>query len=313
MNVIRALRRRADGMTGSRRSVIGLVTCPLHAASAFCDYILPCQSVAEQVDIIHRICREDLAEVVMVGHSTSLLEMAVLAMKDAAVRSRTLLPAPAAIGRCDDKLSLYDLLSSSGISAVPAVALSGEVAHAAELPAHVKARCGRGSAGAEVVGDRQRLIHLADTVPNLIVQPLMTGTEVTVDYLADRRSRIVACAARQRLHIVAGKTTVGRTCDQRPLLPAVRTVARELRLKGAGNIQVFITPGRSSPLVFDVNPRFAAGGLMLSAEAGVNIPVLLAEMIIGGRPRCAEPMLEVTMMRYETEVFIKPGPRRTAV
>ncbi|RFS84229.1 ATP-grasp domain-containing protein [Actinomadura spongiicola] len=297
LNVVRGLRSAHDV------HVTGLSRTGRHAARAFCDRLVVVPDGRERMARIRDECRAGRVDAVHPGHSTDLLALSELARRDHGVRTRTLLPPPEVVDLCGDKLRLGEALTGHGIRTVatrPLDAADTDI----PVPAFVKPRYGTGSVGAAIVWDRAELPVLVRGGAAMVVQPLLRGTEVTVDYLAGHDGDLVACTPRARLRVAAGKTVVGRTLRARDFRDLVAAVITALGLRGAGNVQLFTCP--EGPVVTDVNPRFAAGGLMLSAAAGVNLPLLATRLIMSASVTVPDPRAGVEMYRYETEVFDYP-------
>ncbi|RKS73092.1 carbamoyl-phosphate synthase large subunit [Actinomadura pelletieri DSM 43383] len=300
LNVVRGLRAAHDV------HVTGLSRTGRHAARAFCDRLVVVPDGRERMAHIRDECRAGRVDVVHPGHSTDLLALSELARREHGVRTRTLLPPPEVVELCGDKLRLGEALTGHGIGAVATRPLDAAEVDGTGIPvpAFVKPRYGTGSVGAAVVWDRADLPVLARGGAAMVVQPLLRGTEVTVDYLAGHDGDLVAFMPRARLRVAAGKTVVGRTLPARDFRDLVTAVITALGLRGAGNIQAFTSP--EGPVVTDVNPRFAAGGLMLSAAAGVNLPLLATRLVMSASVTVPDPRAGVEMYRYETEVFHYP-------
>jgi biotin carboxylase len=86
-------------------------------------------------------------------------------------------------------------------------------------------------------------------------------------------------------------------------LPSNRVICGDFWLYGAANIQCI---KRGEKYFFtEINPRFSAGGLPLTIEAGANTPYLLVKMVLGQK---IKPISDFTdhliMMRYFSETFV---------
>jgi len=59
------------------------------------------------------------------------------------------------------------------------------------------------------------------------------------------------------------------------------------------------------PVVFEINPRFS-GGIGLTMAAGVDVPRLLIELVLGFRvpPMIGQFKVDLWMTNYEASVFV---------
>lgn len=293
INVLRSLRLA----TGVR--VIGLVR-RLHAvADMFSDATVLASLPSARLTWIRDACGSAAVDAVLLAHSSDVEGVARVAEFDWAVRSRTLLPASEVIRVCADKLMLSEVLSRRGIPVVLTRRLR-DVRSSLALPAFAKARFGTGGLGGRVITDAEELRAACGESMELVVQPMMTDAEITVDYLADQH-HVLCFSPRARIAVNGGRTVVGRTVPSEPFASPLRSVVAALGLHGPGNIQFFMTD--RGPVVFDVNPRFAAGGLMLTTAAGLNLPMLTVRQIMQLPTLMPRPVEGVLMHRYETEIF----------
>jgi len=144
--------------------------------------------------------------------------------------------------------------------------------------------------------------------PDAIIQEFVAGTEVTVDVFcgADGVPRVVS--PRVRLATKAGQSTKGVTIDPAPFAAPVKKICTELKLIGVSNFQ-FIVPAKGEPVLIEVNPRFAAGGLMLTVRAGANLPWLVLKSALGMpvSPEECRVRPGVRMSRFWDEVYWDEG------
>ena len=176
-----------------------------------------------------------------------------------------------------------------------------------EYPVIIKPSTGSGSRHTYRADSADQLTALLPLVPSALVQQYVEGQEITVDVLADCRSKLLAAVQRERLRISDGKAVTARTIDDKKVDSYVSRMVRELRLVGPGNIQCIRTADR---LYFiEVNARFAAGGLPLTVAAGANTPLMLLKLALGHRVQPASGYVTgLVMCRYLTELFILQNP-----
>jgi carbamoyl-phosphate synthase large subunit len=206
-----------------------------------------------------------------------------------------------ALCRCIEKDRTYDYFRSLGVPTIPTWR-AGEVKAPADLPfpVYVKPRCGRASLDnykAENLAEYQAAIG---KVPDAIVQPFTTGTEVTIDTLSDLNGKFLAASPRVRLEVKSGQAYRSRTFADQALTALSQRIVEGLPIVGAANIQCFLTA--EGPRFFEINARFGAG-TVLSIEAGMNGPAALIDLVRGRPVRDLTPRPGALMMRYWQEVF----------
>jgi carbamoyl-phosphate synthase large subunit len=178
-----------------------------------------------------------------------------------------------------DKHLLYAALSNAGLD------VAEYAIHAShdELPWPkyvVKPRVGAGSRGVVTVD--------VDTPPDsrprlddgFIAQRYIDGQELSLDGFISNAGIVVGPSARRRVTVRHGMATVSDSVTTDPKTLAL--FARVVEVTGARgplNVQVLVSGSRL--FVSDVNPRFPAGGMALSAARGLNLPVLTVLDLIG--------------------------------
>jgi carbamoyl-phosphate synthase large subunit len=138
-----------------------------------------------------------------------------------------------------------------------------------------------------------------------IAQPLISAREFTVDGLADNESKLVGMIPRERIITRDGLAVVTRTVDEPQITEMIKKIVSFGKLHGPFAIQYFKTL-ENRFLFIDVNTRFAAGGLPLSVQAGVNIPLETVKLALGKKVSINhEYKKNLTMIRYYTELFLE--------
>ncbi len=206
-----------------------------------------------------------------------------------------------ALARCQEKDRTGDYFHSLGVPTLPTWR-ANDVADPEGLPypIYLKPRTGRGSLDNFTAADAAEFRLVARKAPDLIVQPLARGTEVTIDTLSDLEGRFLAASPRVRLEVKSGQAVRSRTFASAELEGYARRIVEGLPIVGPACIQCFLTD--AGPVFFEINPRFGAG-TALSIHAGMNGPLALVRMA----QRRPLPELRarpgVLMMRYWQEVF----------
>ena len=113
----------------------------------------------------------------------------------------------------------------------------------------------------------QQLRFFLDYVPDPIVQEYLDGPEFTIDLFCDMQGVAIAAVPRERLVIRSGVTDRGRTVRDQSLIDLAVRCAEVLDFRGAVNVQCRVVG--TTPVVFEINPRFS-GGIQLTMAAGAD-------------------------------------------
>lgn len=196
----------------------------------------------------------------------------------------------------NDKVNFGNWLKEEGLPH-PSILGPDEV----EFPVFVKPRKGSSSKGARVIENDNQLAEV--DLSDYVLQEYTPGLEVTIDFLVAPDGELLAAVPRERIQVKDGKSVKARTIDFPQGIDLLGKVVERSGFVGPGNMQIMRT--EKGPVIIELNPRFAAGGLPLATAAGPNMPYMLLEILYQGR---CEPRLEyrkdLYMSRYLTEIFL---------
>ena len=136
-----------------------------------------------------------------------------------------------------------------------------------------------GSKGIQIINNEDEL-DLVQKTDNYIIVEYLKGTEYTVDILFDNYSNVFTYNQRKRIKTLGGAAVISEndfTCD---CINEISAIGSAFKLKGPANMQFFLTQDRTM-VFFDINLRFASGGLPLSVKSGADIPVALVRLLNG--------------------------------
>lgn len=217
----------------------------------------------------------------------------------------------AAVSMLTDKAELYDALSAAGIP-VPLYARASIDRAFPESSVVFKRRPGAGSR--DLIRAQPQERSPDDVVAQLsdyIEQVVALGTEVSLDGVVLSDGTVVGPVARVRLAVHSGLAVVGESIDLgtsgRELF---RRVAEITGARGALNIQAFVHAGELVG-VTDVNPRFPAGGMALTAALGLNLPqILIADLLYGPERATVDlpPFRHIRHYRKWSDVILEAHP-----
>ena len=215
-------------------------------------------------------------------------------------RIATWFPERGVVQACIDKWLFHLEAKAAGLPVPPTNIASAE---GVPRPWIVKPRFGRGSRDIMWVDTPEDLAWALGKIPNPLVQSRLSGEEFTVDALVTRDGTLAGAVPRWRIATRGGITTKGETFANDALIRLVENLLRELALRGAANVQGFVS--REGAIMFtEVNPRFS-GGLALSIAAGAD---LVGQYVNGLFGQAIDPARlryrpGVRMLRYFDEVF----------
>lgn len=201
---------------------------------------------------------------------------------------------------CLDKLALAH--RCVGVLPVPRTDLLGPAAAIGrQYPVVVKPRRGAGSSGISFVESEAELLALGSDDTRL-VQDMLPGDEYSVDVFADLRGNVVAAVPRSRLRVDSGVSVAGATFHDQELEQAARRVAAAIGLTTVANVQLRRDrDGRAALL--EVNPRFP-GAMPLTIAAGIDMPSLTLDAVLGRPVPATLDFNEVAVVRYLEDVFL---------
>ncbi len=170
----------------------------------------------------------------------------------------------------------------------------------------VKPETGSGSSNVFFPKNEKELLACLTIVPQPLIQKYIPGIEVTVDVYCSADLSTIATCARERMVVKGGQMIIGKTVDDTPFRPTIEKITRALELLGPSNFQFrYPVENPQEPILLEVNPRFAAGGLALSIRSGLNTPLLLYKDLMGIpiQKRDLAYKRGVVMARYYDELF----------
>ena len=204
---------------------------------------------------------------------------------------------------CNDKYASYHFFREHGIPFARTWLPEELDRETLKYPLFLKPRSGRGSVGAFQIRNRREFDFFLEYVPDAIIQEFLTGSEYTIDVLADFEGRIISVVPRERMVVRSGVSDRGRTFRHSGLIKLAVDTAEALELRGAANIQVKLNC--DDAVIFEVNPRFS-GGIPLTIASGADFPGWIIEMCRGRGPEpCIGDFTEGLIMAcYEDALFL---------
>jgi carbamoyl-phosphate synthase large subunit len=249
-------------------------------------------------------CKKHAVEALYPCYSKELALISAAKESFAAIGVQLLISSPETIGLCNDKVRMNEFASRLGMR-VPKSYTDTDMKNItdADFPLFAKPLQGSSSIGAVKIENREDLDYFLSKVTKLFVQKFVPGHEVTIDVFCNQSGEPMVVAPRLRLATKAGQSVKGKTIDSALFRADVERLCRSIGMVGTCNIQFIMH--EAGPTFLEINPRYAAGGLMLTVRAGANIPFLALKEMLGYEITASECKVkpDVYMSRYWEEVF----------
>jgi carbamoyl-phosphate synthase large subunit len=176
----------------------------------------------------------------------------------------------------NDKYLAYQFCNDLGIN-TPKIYDEENV----QFPAIYKPRKATGSQGLIYLSDLIDLKYYTKKFDNGFISEFIDGDEYTCDSLFNREGRCLGHLVRLRNKVHCGAATISTTANV-DVSSIIRRFENSKIFRGPINFQFKIKDEKI--VIFDINDRFASGGLPLSIKAGFDIPKLLIDLLLGVEP-----------------------------
>ncbi|MDR6612787.1 ATP-grasp domain-containing protein [Leifsonia sp. 1010] len=276
----------------------------LYLVGEGCRRIVPPGRSDGFVDALIAMSREDGIDVLFSTVDVELPGLAARRDELEAVGTKLAAPSRDTLVTCLDKFALIQRVGDQ--ARVPVTRLLNPQGVGADwtFPVIIKPRSGAGSRGVRLITDRGTLEALG-TDESIIIQENLPGEEFSVDVLAGLDGNVIAAVPRSRERVDSGVSIAGRTVRRAELSDTAAAVARAIGLTGVANVQLrYSTDG--TPALLEVNPRFP-GAMPLTIAAGVDMPSLLLDLVLGRPVPSAVDFEELANVRFLEDVFLSPA------
>lgn len=266
--------------------------------------IVPAGRSETFVDELIALCRDDDVDVLFSTVDVELPGLAARRDELQAVGTALAAPSHATLVTCLDKYRLAQAVDGSARIPRTRLLTAEGVAEDWDFPVIVKPRSGAGSRGVRLVPDRPSLeaIPLDDSI---LIQENLPGEEFSVDVLAGLDGGVIAAVPRSRERVDSGVSIAGRTVARAELSDTAAAVARAIGLTGVANVQLRYSV-EGVPALLEVNPRFP-GAMPLTIAAGVDMPSLLLDLVLGRPVPASIGFRELANVRFLEDVFLDPA------
>jgi carbamoyl-phosphate synthase large subunit len=176
----------------------------------------------------------------------------------------------------NDKYLAYRFCNDLGIN-TPKIYNEGNV----KFPAIYKPRKASGSKGLIYLTDLIDLKYYTSKFDDGFISEFIDGDEYTCDSLFNREGRCIGHLVRLRDKVHCGAATISTTANI-DVSTIIRRFENSKIFRGPINFQFKFKD--EEIVIFDINNRFASGGLPLCIKAGFDIPKLLIDLLFGVEP-----------------------------
>ena len=296
--------RRAVVATGDGGRVFAVDSSPLAAALYEADVarLVPRSDEPAFLDTILELCTTARIGLLVPTRDEELPVFAAARDRFADAGVLVLVPEAATVATCQDKLAFADACAAAGLSTPRVVADPTD----RDLPLFIRPRTGKGGQGARGVRTESDLATaLVELGASTLAQELIEAPEFTVDLFVDPRDETpISCVPRERVVVVGGESTVGRTVRDDLLRDATLRLAAALELTGHVTVQAFRLG--DEVLFIEVNPRYG-GGASLGFAAGAETPEFALRIALGERiePRLDDYETDLVMLRFADDRFVR--------
>jgi len=174
-----------------------------------------------------------------------------------------------------------------------------------EFPLIAKLRKGSASKGIVIIRNTVEWRFFADSYnqENYLVQRFIEGDEYSIDCYISTKGEIMSVVSRKRIEIAEGEVTKSVTVRDNEIIELANKILIRCKCVGPLTMQVIREEKTGKLFVLEINPRFG-GGVLVSIEAGANIPSMILKDYFG---ICNTPVSDwkenVLMARAYREVF----------
>lgn len=298
---------------GEKVKLVVTDNSPYAPALEFADvsYQVPLIRDPSYIPKLLEICKKEKIDAI-----TTLIdpEIAILAANREAFEAlgiTVLVPYKETAELCFDKYEMAKYLVKQGIPTIQTYGSFVEFKTAYDsgkikLPVFVKPRTGSGSVGARRVDTYEMLEEVTASDPSLIIQELMTGTDMDADIYVDTVSHEpVAIFSKKKISTTIGGANKTISFKDERLFSFVKNSLKSFRFHGPLDMDLFYQDGQY--YLSEINPRF--GGAYLHAYgAGVDFPALIYHNVkekTANEDCTGRYDEEIVMMMYDSVVIRK--------
>lgn len=265
-------------------------------------YVVPQYSSPQYFLALQEIIKKERIQVIYPTHLDEILYLSQLGDRlPKWYRELAVLNPPEVVLSANNKPGINALWEKSG-GLVPKAFDSISNVKDSDFPVIAKPPNGasRGYENIYRIDKRAVLEAIEDRIAGMLIQQCVIGTEHSIDFVAESGTLVSVCA-RTRSRVEAGLSVSGTTVSAKEFVHAVEITLKILPQISFGNIQIMRDESGRDYLI-EINPKLP-GTLIHSAAAGLNMPLVLADMKLGNAIQPVSVTSGLHMMRYHDEIF----------
>jgi len=296
-----AILRQASEICGGG-SVIAIDSSPLSAAGLLADKFEIVPRVDDPTFVSHvlEICERHSIRHVVPTIDPELPVYAAARARFEEANREVWVSSPEVVALGSDKWLFHTWLTQNDLASPATAEVRSPSAVELSGPIIAKPRSGSSSIGV-LRAPSVHSLPISELGNDYIIQELVPGYEVTVDFAVDRSGRLRGISARRRLEVRAGEVSKAVTIDHPRLREKVEHLVGLLPgAFGVLNVQAIVNDQSGEFAFVELNPRFG-GGYPLSWQAGARFPLSLQTGVLDQERTDARPGL--VMLRFDQAVF----------
>jgi carbamoyl-phosphate synthase large subunit len=279
-------------------------------------YLLPPFRHPACLEHLLRLCRVEEIDVTIPIHDASLRMISENRQRFVDLSVRLGISAPETIELASDKIAVHRFFEHHGVP-TPGTWTLEQYLHQRQpcLPSYLKPRWieMRGTptglyAQIDSRAELERIaVRLQGHEQDYVVQPLLRGTEINIDFFTDADGEPLAIVPVRRLAMGASRGIIrGETAPELDFEPWVSRIIRGTRFWGANQIQVFVCDDGELRFT-EINPRFSGSSVLVRA-AGADFFTASVALLRGEAPVFAAPIRHLRMTTRAEPIFYEESP-----
>ena len=281
-------------------------------------YLVPPFRHPACLDTLLRVCAVEGIDVTIPVHDASLRMISENRQRFADLSVRLGITAPETIELASDKIAVHRFFDVHGVPTPDTWTLDEYLRQRQPcVPCYLKPRWieMRGTptelyAQIDSKAEVERIAaRLRGYERDYVVQPLLRGAEINIDFFTDADGEPLAIVPVRRLAMGASRGIVrGETAPELDFEPWVSRIIRGTRFWGANQIQLFACDDGEVRFT-EINPRFSGSSVLVRA-AGADFFSATVALLRGEAPVFTAPIKRLRMTTREAPIFYEESPAR---
>ena len=300
VNVIKALKKQNDIRISITSVDADCLSPGFYLSDSY--YTVPKVDQINFIPKILEICQKEKIEIILPINS---IELPIFSKNKKLIKRAGIKMAvsnPKVYEFTEDKIKTHNFFKKNRIFCPKLYSLKELESGTIEFPLIIKPRRSSGSKNVYQVNNKRELQFFVKYVENPIIEEFVKGKEYTIDTVSDLSGKMIAASPRIRIQVRDGIAVKSITKSNQLLVDYAMQITNKLEMVGPGNIQCIIND--KDIKFIEVNNRFPAGGLPLTVEAGLNIPLIIIKLLLGRKIGKINIKSGITMIRYWDSLFL---------